>query len=1366
MSNYIERTVTELQENEPLAVEKKSCPLENYKSWEAYVVLGAPGAGKTELFRSEAEAEAKKNQSSIYITARNFITLGNDSDWQNKTLFIDGLDEMRAGTHDGRTPLDKIRKILRKSKCKRFRISCRGADWFGSNDKIHLEAVLTGPKVKILHLDPLSDTQIREFLKQVCKIDNIDEFIDAAQDSGIQYLLGNPQNLKLLAKTFFNSRWPQTRREIFESACKISCSENNQEHKIAEPDLIGRIELLDIAGRLCALQLLAGYDGIYFPRGEENPNLNFLSLDEVKKFDSNKFHNVLSTNLFSMVVPDHFEPVHKHIAEFLAGRYLSQLLDKNKLPINRILSLMTGEDGGIVSEMRGIAAWIAAHNKIGRSEIIDLDPLGVVSYGDIASFSTSEKQQILEKLAQESRDIPWLLATAKLDSHLGLLASNDMADYITDKLSGINHNDYQLPFVELLICSIAHNPNIPDISTTLVHLLRSNAWPGTINYLVLSALESHADSETSLVELKTLADEIFTGKIPDDDDSLLGKLLRILYPRFLSPTETLGYLRTPKQASFFADYFTFWNQYIPENSTESQLAQFIDELASQCENPNSNIDSALVQLAYQTRESLLYAYLLRYSSTIDIEILFNWLCIARDSKFTYKGRYGNLIREWVDDRPEIQIKLLELGAIHYEIFAIESQEKFREYMNLLIYRLSKSQLPKGLAKWCLNQAISSTNPQLATYSIQKVAAYLHFSIAGTSLTRESVEEKIKRHKSIHLEFQNELELLEAISHQENKFNLDDRKELEQERREWWSQAKQYQSALLNNECPPEILYTLSKVYLGDYLNIIGQCPEERLRDFLNKDDDLIKAVMFGIKKSPFRKDLPDEEKIYELAKQNQIHYLSLPYLIALSLENIQFNKEDSFGNFQNPSRSLAFYFSLNSSTAKKITSEWISDAVIYYPETFAALLIKFTKYKLKKGAELNFNLALLAYDPNYRKVSGSISLSLLEGFPVRCVENQLPNLANLLVAMCLHCQENIAKNLIEKKLLLNSMNLAQKIYWLTCGLFISPDKYLRIFRKFVNNQQRVSHLIEFLSTNRNTSALINNLNIPSLQFLVETVGPTCRPRSTGSFSTETMVRDWIHLFIDKIASKLSTDAQTSLESLKNNDNLNLWKPCLLDAIHKQRVIQRNSSFTHYGIESIQSTLQNEEPSNIKDLSSLTVETIEELGENIRNGNTSDWRQYWNTGSHKQSKQPKNEELCRDAFLSDLKRELGSFNVDAQPEGYYADDKRADIRVSHGKFNIPIEIKKSDSEDLWTAIKKQLIKKYMRDPGASGYGIYLVFWFGNQFIKLPDSEPIPKSAETLKQRLEAEIPEEHRKKISVCVIDVSNPIQEQVEGSNN
>ena len=64
------------------------------------------------------------------------------------------------------------------------------------------------------------------------------------------------------------------------------------------------------------------------------------------------------------------------------------------------------------------------------------------------------------------------------------------------------------------------------------------------------------------------------------------------------------------------------------------------------------------------------------------------------------------------------------------------------------------------------------------------------------------------------------------------------------------------------------------------------------------------------------------------------------------------------------------------------------------------------------------------------------------------------------------------------------------------------------------------------------------------------------------------------------------------------------------------------------------------------------------------------------------------------------------------KGVYADDKRSDIRVSFAGFNVPVEIKRSCHPDLWTAVRSQLIAKYTRDPEAAGYGIYLVFWFGD------------------------------------------------------
>ena len=145
-------------------------------------------------------------------------------------------------------------------------------------------------------------------------------------------------------------------------------------------------------------------------------------------------------------------------------------------------------------------------------------------------------------------------------------------------------------------------------------------------------------------------------------------------------------------------------------------------------------------------------------------------------------------------------------------------------------------------------------------------------------------------------------------------------------------------------------------------------------------------------------------------------------------------------------------------------------------------------------------------------------------------------------------------------------------------------------------------------------------------------------------------------------------------------------------------------------------------------------------------------------SFKNAEVNKPEDACRDALLSDLRRCVERLGIDAQPEGRYAEDKRVDIRVSFGNFNVPVEIKQSCSSDLWTAIRNQLVAKYARDPKAEGYGVYLVFWFGDTEKCRPKSGPnlTPRSGTELKSGLMNTLSASERSKISVCVIDVSKP----------
>jgi len=75
------------------------------------VLLGDPGAGKTTEFEEECRI---LGNSAHYVTARNFVTLdiGTRREWRDKVLFIDSLDEIRAGAPDARVPLDLIRNRL------------------------------------------------------------------------------------------------------------------------------------------------------------------------------------------------------------------------------------------------------------------------------------------------------------------------------------------------------------------------------------------------------------------------------------------------------------------------------------------------------------------------------------------------------------------------------------------------------------------------------------------------------------------------------------------------------------------------------------------------------------------------------------------------------------------------------------------------------------------------------------------------------------------------------------------------------------------------------------------------------------------------------------------------------------------------------------------------------------------------------------------------------------------------------------------------------------------------------------------------------------------------------------------------------
>jgi len=109
----------------------------------------------------------------------------------------------------------------------------------------------------------------------------------------------------------------------------------------------------------------------------------------------------------------------------------------------------------------------------------------------------------------------------------------------------------------------------------------------------------------------------------------------------------------------------------------------------------------------------------------------------------------------------------------------------------------------------------------------------------------------------------------------------------------------------------------------------------------------------------------------------------------------------------------------------------------------------------------------------------------------------------------------------------------------------------------------------------------------------------------------------------------------------------------------------------------------------------------------------------------------------------------------------AADKRADIVLYDGSgLKLPIEVKRHTHKDLWTACENQLDRLYARDPHATGFGIYLVFWFGEdrggQVPPPPQGVARPNCALALEQALRARIPADKAYCLDVIVLDVTPP----------
>ncbi|MCY4371586.1 MAG: hypothetical protein OXF41_19730 [bacterium] len=1389
MSVKVARTCTVIDGNAGDSIRvDESLPISELSSVPAYVLLGDPGAGKTTEFLKECETSKASGVAARYETARDFITLdvGSHPEWRDRILFIDGLDEMRAGSTDAHSPLDRIRNRLDRLGPPGFRISCREADWLGLSDRQSLARVSPGQQVVVARLDPLDENSIREILRSLVTSDS-EDFINEARLRGIRPLLENPLTLELLAGAVCQgSSWPDSRRQLFEMACEdLLATEHNVEHQVvASSQPVETI--MDTAGHLCALQLLAGIEGFTLsPQAQRESFVPLTKLDKRLDISNRVAEQVLATRLFTAVGERAFRPHHRHVAEFLAGRYLANLVDCG-LPARRVTALMTSPaDGRVVTELRGLSAWLAVHPGETRRLLIDADPVGVGLYGDIGGFSRDDKSKLIASLANFAAESALFGHEWRDGRESGFrdntawsfrsLASAELVNEIKDVVRSDTDNRSTDRVVEFVLQVVSEAPeselrSLAPLAPDLDAIVRDTARSSGARLAALDAYLHVAPFDESKTQfLRNLLESFQTGILPDPDYQLRGTLLEYLYPTEVTPTEVWDYAVSRDRINLIGRFRRFWKRSVVEKLTCLQVAELLDDMGDGWSLPLETLQRASLK---DIPIRLLARGLETMGDELEGSRLYKWLsAVQRPTRGAIRRGSdvksgGHAVGAWLEARPQLQ-KQLYLEWLRQ----IPDGPNWR-YKDRSGDVRCASRPPPDFGLWCLEQAIRlySAEPTVAKRLLESAYLSLNDPMTNGSLTEELIVASVEARPALseHLREIRELRRSSRISDQEYEQELDilkheQDKEERELRDEWEGMLRSHESALRSNTFSPPNLHTLALVYSGEIQTHLAGSPRERVAGFIGGDPRLVDAVMAALRGAVLRNDLPTLAETISLRSQSREPWLAMPVLVSMDLlvdePEIMVGIKD-----RNKRRALALYycspFHCQVGEGKGVWSchdSWLDQ----HPGLVLDVLYRCAVTALRAGSENLPGVDELDRVKRHHALVQATRLKLLEAFPTRIPSLQLRQFDQLLASAFAHSDHTPVMMLADKKLSKKSLSVAHRIRWMTVEALLSGGAQTERLRIYAGaNERRTRRLAEFLHHIRDhpdrRSRRFDRADSELVGSLIEMLGRSFGPqRPDGFITVDVSTSGLVSGLISQLGSMADAQSLEILASLVNDPLLARWRDHLIWSQEQQRALHRDISYSHPDIAQVLQALNGQAPANAADLAALLSDLIETIADHIRGDSANPWRQFWNEDSHGRPKDPKPEDSCRDALIQMLKARLPT-GVDVAPEGRYAAEKRADIRASHAGHNVPIEIKKNSHRDLWSALRRQLIGQYTTDPATSGYGIYLVLWFRPDKTTPPPDGPRPATPEELRGMLEKELTADEARKISVIVMDITRP----------
>jgi hypothetical protein len=1299
------------------------------------VLLGEPGIGKSTVLAGEAACDGVP-----MFTVREIMNGAETG--LGEPLYLDALDEYRS---DGGAE-DKVHVLanaIARSGTSRWRLSCRSEDWRKAADVAPISGTTGGKAIIVAQLLPLEHDEAAAIL-DILGEEDPEHFLTQAHAFGAVGFVETPLGLMLLQEAVKEGgSWPENRFGLFASATRSLSFERSDVRSVAPRHGIDQI--LDAAGETFLIMLTSGARAVW-RSNKEPPRADdaraYVMRDDVG-IEHELMGDMLDTPLFKGE-GEAFEPMHRTVAEYLGARALASAVRgavRPALPLDRALALITGHDGLPPTELRGLFAWFVAHLALAGDvetarRLMALDPVTVMSYGDAAVFKTPERRLLLAGLGRHD---PYFKASEIGVTSVGGLAGEDLAGDFAAILNDASDGTHRLMTV---FDALTTGRPVESLRPLLRSMALDAARPEWQRRRAIEAYLNGADDPASV--RREIFDALETEPPSLSREAIRAQLAGRFAPNALQAADVRSILAAYR--SIPSD--SMGRLYSLERRVEKEpLPQLFDEpVRVWLPASEDRQRDRSVEIGHFLDRALASA--IRSAPDLTASTMWRWIANVRREEWSeLKRETMQALSSWLDGDQGREAALFD------EVLAGDRPTEGPWVVSYNFIRIVRRHPSAAILRRLVDRARRTSDPA-AKERLFAIAVEIAV-IAQDEASYWNMYDEVVKYGSAAL-----LERLTTSAI--DQWRIDQARRSANYRRDEEKQRRENVRILKPR---------LTELSLGRYpetLDIAAHWYFEReetggIRGVAEHTDAATAAAIVAGWRHLAVAGLggigTGEMGTAEAGRQRYAVEAA-----AVAGVDILLSEDDPAALSRSPIEVaiavLKNAWMVTDQDRRKLMERWAVERLSADPSEGAEQIVIYWNSALDAGATDLPGISDLQGEQPPAPVLGIAVDHILERRPTM---NESALRSGLRAAARALGKERLVE-LTRRALANPEVRDAAFNVWTVVAFVLDPSPDLGLLEG-EQGLERAAAMLADDGTGNLISALYGMSGVERLLvrgLTVRALGLRVTPRDEFSRDSRVIEPQRLSEAVRNAVNGLTGDPRPEagqlLAALATEPALLAWRPALRHAHAQQLRLQRDQRFKHPAAASVRDALRRGPPVNAADLRAIVLSELKQLRSELRTTATTPWKRYWKVGSRGRVEKPLIENECRDNLLDRLLDRLAKYHVAAaQPEVRRGEGTRADIAIVSGAGrNLPIEAKRHFHPDLWNAAATQL-QGYASDPGADGFGIYLVFWFGNEQSRTParpDGTTGPSSAPELEGMLANDLPVDLKQTTDIVVFDVS------------